>query len=150
MVTFRLDHQSISIDLPDATKKELDFTESSFSASPTRCLPSPTEVQAVSSEPLNVSKANPVRFEHLDLIFKFGSHVTTLEALNLWVVKRICKDKVPVPEVFGWRIDDNGHVFIYMELIKGPTLLESWNSLDCWRGGPFLVSWEGSSSPSVN
>jgi hypothetical protein len=86
MVTFRLEHQSISIDLPDTTKKELDFAESSFFASPDRRLPSPAEVRALSSEIVIVSRSDPVRFEHLDLIIKFGLLVTTLEALNLWVV----------------------------------------------------------------
>jgi hypothetical protein len=78
----------------------------------------------------NVPRPGFVRFEELNLNVKFGPRVSTLDALNPWVVRRLFKDKVPVPEVFGWRIDDHGYVFIYMELIKGPALLEHWGLLD--------------------
>ncbi|KAL3443606.1 phosphotransferase enzyme family protein [Aspergillus insuetus] len=125
MVTFRLENESISLELPVIAKKELDFTGSAFFTYPSRRLPSPAEVRALSNETANVSKPGLVELEDLNLIVRFGPRVSTLEALNPWVVRRLLKDKVPVPEVFGWRIDDQGHFFIYMDLIKGPTLLEA-------------------------
>jgi aminoglycoside phosphotransferase len=36
-------------------------------------------------------------------------------------------DTVPAPEVYGWREDD-GQVFIYMELVNGITLEKSWDN----------------------
>lgn len=45
------------------------------------------------------------------------------------MVKKGFHDKVPVPGIFGWPVDDEGYVFIYMELIEGPTLEECWNRL---------------------
>ena len=36
---------------------------------------------------------------------------------------------MPVPEVYGW-CQDNGETFIYMELIEGITLEQSWPELD--------------------
>lgn len=55
--------------------------------------------------------------------------MTIVEALNLWMVKKVFHDRVPVPGLFGWQVDDEGYVFIYMELIEGPTLDECWNRL---------------------
>ncbi|KAH6995632.1 kinase-like domain-containing protein [Ilyonectria sp. MPI-CAGE-AT-0026] len=37
--------------------------------------------------------------------------------------------KVPVPEVYGWCRHD-GQVFIYMELVQGVTLEQSWDTLE--------------------
>jgi hypothetical protein len=42
------------------------------------------------------------------------------------MVKRVFHDKVPVPEVFGWRVDEENYVFIYVELIHGRSLLGCW------------------------
>ncbi|KAE8365218.1 hypothetical protein BDV27DRAFT_157128 [Aspergillus caelatus] len=69
MVTYRLGKQLISLELPDTTKTEINFRDTSF--------------------------------------------FTTR----------------PVPELFGWRVDDEAYVFIYMELIEGPRLEECWDSL---------------------
>ncbi|KAH7393969.1 phosphotransferase family protein [Phaeosphaeria sp. MPI-PUGE-AT-0046c] len=72
------------------------------------------------------------KFEDLGLIVKYGSHVSTTEAINLWVIRRVFQDMLPVPEVFGWRIlEQNGNteVFIYMQLIQGPTLQQRWPEL---------------------
>jgi tRNA A-37 threonylcarbamoyl transferase component Bud32 len=70
-----------------------------------------------------------VTFDHLDLIVKFGPQVSVVEAICLWAVKRILHDKVPVPEVYGWRIDGDT-VFIYMQLIRGDLLQDRWDSLN--------------------
>lgn len=75
---------------------------------------------------------HPVRFEDLGLIVKFGSHISTTEAINLWAMRRVFQDIIPVPEVYGWRVlEQNGKtiVFIYMELIQGPTLEQQWPEL---------------------
>ncbi|KNG80398.1 phosphotransferase enzyme family protein [Aspergillus nomiae NRRL 13137] len=130
MVTYRLGDQLISLELPDATKKEIDFTDSSFFKTPNRHLPTPDQVRAISPDVRNRYKITPVRFENLNLIVKSGVDVTTIEAVNLWMIKKVFQNDVPVPEVFGWRVDDEGFVFIYMELIKGPTLEECRVCLD--------------------
>lgn len=66
------------------------------------------------------------------MIVRFGPsrHVTTTEAVNLWMIKKVFGDDIPVPELFGWRVDSEGYVFIYMELTSGLTLQECWNQLD--------------------
>ncbi|GIK07577.1 hypothetical protein Aspvir_003243 [Aspergillus viridinutans] len=130
MVLYRLGEKSISLELPDATKKKVDFTDTSFfTTSPGRQLPSPAEVRALSKDIGRRPEPAPIRFENLNLIVKFGRYVTTCEALNLWMIKKVFGDEVPVPELFGWRVDDKNYVFIYMELIKGPTLAECWEHL---------------------
>ncbi|KAL2859098.1 hypothetical protein BJX68DRAFT_227802 [Aspergillus pseudodeflectus] len=97
MVTFRLNNKSISLDLPDIAKRELDFPDSAFFTFPNRRLPAPAEVRVLCNATANVSRPTTVRFGDLDLIVKFGPHVTTLEALNLWVVKKYLKTKSPSP-----------------------------------------------------
>ncbi|KAJ0425253.1 kinase-like domain-containing protein [Aspergillus carlsbadensis] len=47
------------------------------------------------------------------------------------MVQRAFRGTVPVPELFGWRVDDKGYVVIYMQLIEGQTLLDQWNDLSC-------------------
>ncbi|KAL2869034.1 phosphotransferase enzyme family protein [Aspergillus lucknowensis] len=111
-------------------RKRQDFTDSSFFTHPDRHLPSPAEVRTLSGDVGEIPTSKLVTFEHFDLILKFGLHVTLLEAVNLWMVHRVSKDRVPVPEVFGWRVDDEGCVFIYMELVKRPTLRKHWKTLD--------------------
>ena len=39
---------------------------------------------------------------------KFVPHVTTVEALNLWTIMKVFGDDIPVPEVFGWHVDNDG------------------------------------------
>ncbi|KAF7174390.1 hypothetical protein CNMCM5623_007091 [Aspergillus felis] len=130
MVLYRLGEKTISLELPDATEKEVDFPDTSFfTTSPGRQLPSPAEVRALSKDIGILSQPAPIRFENLNLIVKCGRYVTTCEALNLWMIKKVFGDEVPVPELFGWRVDDENYVFIYMELIPGPTLEECWGRL---------------------
>ncbi|KFZ14756.1 hypothetical protein V501_03063 [Pseudogymnoascus sp. VKM F-4519 (FW-2642)] len=66
--------------------------------------------------------------EHLNLLVKWGSYVTVSEAQSLWVIKRVLGNEVPVPELYGWRVDGRD-VFIYMEYIKGEKLKDRWDSL---------------------
>lgn len=39
------------------------------------------------------------------------------------MIRCVFNGKIPVPEVYGWRVDE-GHVLIYMEHVKEQTLLE--------------------------
>ncbi|KAF2793231.1 hypothetical protein K505DRAFT_385865 [Melanomma pulvis-pyrius CBS 109.77] len=72
----------------------------------------------------------PVRFEDLGLVVKFGSHISITEAINLWAIRRVFQDVIPVPEVYGCRVlEQEGkirEVFIYMQLVQGPTLEQQW------------------------
>lgn len=132
MFRYSLGDRSISLKLPDFTQQEVDFTDASFfSSSPDRHLPTPAQVRALSKDVGTCGEPAPIRFEDLKLIVKFGPsrHVTTTEAVNLWMIKKVFGDGIPVPELFGWRVDSEGYVFIYMELINGPTLQECWNQL---------------------
>ncbi|KAB8261536.1 kinase-like domain-containing protein [Aspergillus pseudonomiae] len=130
MVLYNIDEKPISLELPDPTKTEMDFIDTSFfTTSPDRHLPEAAHVRALSMDIGIRAHPTPIKFENLNLIVKFGPHVTTLEALNLWMIKKVFHDRVPVPELFGWRIDTEGYVFIYMELIQGPTLQECWDCL---------------------
>ena len=64
----------------------------------------------------------------MQLIVKFGFEVSIAEGQCLWALRRLLRDHVPVPEVYGWR-QDGEQVFIYMELVAGVTLEERWESL---------------------
>jgi hypothetical protein len=66
----------------------------------------------------------------MNLLVKFDYKVTVTEALNIWMVKRAFADKIPVPEVFGWRVDEECVIFIYIEFIPGQTLDDRWESLN--------------------
>jgi tRNA A-37 threonylcarbamoyl transferase component Bud32 len=76
----------------------------------------------------NKPQPPPVRFENLNLLVKFGPHVTVSEAQSLWAIKTVLGDEIPVPELHGWRVDGRD-VFIYMEYIQGETLKDRWDSL---------------------
>jgi hypothetical protein len=69
-----------------------------------------------------------VIMEHLNLLVKFGPHVTVAEAQCLWFIRRTFGDIVPVPEIYGWRTDGL-EVFLYMQLIRGVTLKQRWDYL---------------------
>lgn len=116
--------------LPDGSQPEMNFLESSFFTNnmSNRSFPSPTQVRAL-SEPTRATQPSPVIFEDLNLLVKFGPYVTTNEAQCLWAIRNILGDAVPVPEVYGWRVDGD-EVFIYMELIRGDTLLSRWDSMN--------------------
>ncbi|KAF7872275.1 hypothetical protein EAF04_003199 [Stromatinia cepivora] len=117
-------------DLPDGQNPEVDFPASSFFQNhPGQCLPTPAEVRALSGKIRAGPQPPPVIFEHLNLLVKFGRYVTVAEAQCLYIIKKVLGNEVPVPELYGWRVD--GHcVFIYMELIHGVTLRDQWDSMD--------------------
>lgn len=107
----------------------MDFRETSFfrpasSISATPQLPPPALVRQESQ----AEGLKTVKFKHLNLVVKFGdpSWARLEEAQALRAIGRLFPAKeVPVPELFGWRVAD-GQNFIYMSLIDGPTLEESW------------------------
>ena len=116
--------------LPDGSKREMDFADSSFFRMSNRSLPTLTQVKALSNDLYTHPQPTPVVFEDLNLLVKLGCNVTVSEAQCLWMIKRVFQDQVPVPEVFGWRVDEKGYVFIYMELVRGQTLNDRWDGLD--------------------
>lgn len=117
----------LEIHRPQVT--DMDFLDSSFfTAKPGRRLPAPAEVTARSPGFRTNSRPKPVIFDHLNLIVKFGSLVKAEEALCLHMLRMSFSEKIPVPEVYGWKVEE-GRVFIYMELIRGDTLLDKWDHL---------------------
>jgi hypothetical protein len=87
-------------------------------------LPLPAEVRA-NQRP---GHYGPVQFESLSLLVKYGKDITIAEGQCLWALRRFLPSQVPVPDVYGW-CEDNGEVFIYMELVRGVTLEKRWESL---------------------
>ncbi|TGO22418.1 hypothetical protein BPAE_0169g00260 [Botrytis paeoniae] len=69
------------------------------------CLPTPAEVLALSGNGQTKPQPPPVIFEHLNLLVKFGRYVTLAEAQCLWIIREDLGDEVPVPEIYGWRVD---------------------------------------------
>lgn len=117
-------------DLPDGTESSMDFLDSSFFQNDRgQCLPTPAEVFALSGDGPRESRPPPVIFEHLNLLVKWGRYVTIAEAQCLWIIKRDLGNEVPVPEIYGWRVDGD-YVFLYMELIRGVTLKHQWDSMN--------------------
>ena len=102
------------------------FKESAFFLRnrPGTSLPLPTEVRAKQIP----GQHGPVPFESLNVLVKYGKEITIAEGQCLWALRNILPFKVPVPEVYGW-CEDNSEIFIYMELIKGVTLENKWESL---------------------
>ncbi len=111
------------------------FTDSSFFSrnGPGAQLPSPAEARERSArQPKWTRKSHlthPARFEELGLV-KFGRapRLTVGEGECLWALRLALPD-FPVPEVYGWTQND-GQVFIYMELVQGVTLEDKWGTLD--------------------
>ena len=105
------------------------FKESAYFSrnGPSSSLPSPAKVRA--NQPLGYQgKSLPVRFEALKLLVKYGKEITIAEGQCLWAIRQLLPYQVPVPEVYGW-CEEGGEVFIYMELVKGVTLENRWESL---------------------
>ncbi|KAL2824250.1 kinase-like domain-containing protein [Aspergillus cavernicola] len=114
---------------PDGTKREMDFLDSTFFKTPGQRLPTPTQVRALSTDICTSPQPKPIIFRNPNIFVKFGRYVTVAEAQCLWMVQRAFQGTVPVPELFGWRVDDEGYVFIYMQLIEGQMLLDRWDDL---------------------
>lgn len=125
-------HPHVSFaELPGSSQSHLDFLDSTWFKTHGRIrdFPAPEHLRSL-FKPHQLPC--PVRFEDLGLIVKFGSRVSTTEAINLWAMRRVFQDMLPVPEVYGWRVleqDGKTEVFIYMQLIQGPTLQQQWPEL---------------------
>lgn len=117
--------------LPDGSAREMNFYDSSFFKEAGNRLPTPAQVKALSSDIHTSPNPRPVIFEASKVLVKFGPQVTKVEAQSLWFIKRTFGDEVPVPEIFGWQVDDEeNYVFLYMEFIQGQTLQDRWDGLD--------------------
>ncbi|PNY21222.1 Uncharacterized protein TCAP_07279 [Tolypocladium capitatum] len=116
--------------LPDVLEAEIDFYDTSFfqsSAAPSPQLPTPSSILAQWPK----LGSGVVKFEHLHLAVKFGdsTYVRLEEAQTMRAIRQAFPhNDVPVPEVFGWRKHGDQN-FIYMGLIRGPTLRQAWGSL---------------------
>lgn len=73
-------------------------------------------------------KPPPAVFEELGLVVKWGVQAMISEAQSAYAVHGLFKDRVPVPEIYGWRTDGE-EKFIYMQYIHGQTLEKAWKSL---------------------
>ncbi|KAJ5341952.1 hypothetical protein N7541_011076 [Penicillium brevicompactum] len=117
-------------DLPDESMQEMNFLDSSFFAKdPSRDLPTPAQVRALATGKCRGVRPLGIIFDESKIFVKYGREATIREAQCLWFIKRTFGDEVPVPEVYGWRVDGE-EVFIYMEHIQGQTLHNAWNELD--------------------
>ncbi|KAG5301088.1 phosphotransferase enzyme family protein [Histoplasma ohiense] len=114
----------------NAMQTEMDFLDSSFfTKAGHKSLPTTTEVGSLSEQFNKHPQSSLVKFEHLNILVKFGPSVTVEEALTLRMLQTSFAEKIPVPEVYDWRVYQNS-VFIYMELIQGDTLYDQWHSLN--------------------
>jgi aminoglycoside phosphotransferase len=71
------------------------------------------------------SRPSPAVFEEMSLFVKWGAEINITEGQTLHALRNSCGDSIPVPEIYGWRID-GGETFLYMEAISGKTLEEAW------------------------
>lgn len=116
--------------LPDISKTEMDFLDSSFfqsNESPRPQLPTPTSI----IEEYGDGGARVVRIESMNIAVKIDhiSHLRLEEAQTMRAMRHIFPNgEVPVPEVFGWRRHHDQN-FIYMSLVHGETLRERFSSL---------------------
>jgi hypothetical protein len=119
-------------ELPDSSQPRMDFLDTTWfkTHGRTQHFPTPEHLRSL-FKPHQLP--HPVKFEELDLIVKFGSHISITEAINLWAIRRVFEHIIPVPEVYGWRVfEQEGktrEVFVYMQLVQGPTLEQQWPEL---------------------
>ena len=129
-------HQTFDISpasLPNGDN--VTFLESSFfkKHGPRAKLPTPAMVRKESSRPKNLPgtwahKNWAVPFFSLNLLVKWGRHITVAEGQCLWAIRKSLGEQVPVPEVYGW-CRDGGNIFIYQQLIEGQPLEDVSDSL---------------------
>lgn len=116
--------------LPDISRTEVDFHETSFFNSSQRPFPQlPTPASILQQYPNH--GAGVIKYEHLNLAVKIGdsSYLRLEEAQTMRAIRdAFPHDVLPVPEVFGWRKYED-QTFIHMSLIYGPTLREVWPTL---------------------
>jgi hypothetical protein len=120
--------------LPDISREEMDFLDTSFfksaqDGSPRPELPSPAEISQKYPEYTRGARGVAI-FEDLGLVIKAGpsDYLRLEEAQTIWAIRQAFPDgEVPVPELFGWR-KVGEQVFIYMSLIPGELLRDAWKT----------------------
>ncbi|KAI9800519.1 MAG: hypothetical protein M1825_004067 [Sarcosagium campestre] len=70
-----------------------------------------------------------VTFEDQNLFVKWGTRALISEGQCLFAIHRHFGAAVPVPEVYGWRME-GAVVYIFMEFIRGQTLDSAWDTLE--------------------
>ncbi|KAJ5092135.1 phosphotransferase enzyme family protein [Penicillium alfredii] len=110
------------------------FESSFFQTNKGIALPTPSEIRAINEASGDFRKtyfhrAAPVKIPSLGLFVKYGRCISIVEAKTQRMLHTVLKDRVPVPEVFGWA-EDGGQAFIYMALIEGDMLMERWDGLN--------------------
>ncbi|KMP07887.1 hypothetical protein CISG_08030 [Coccidioides immitis RMSCC 3703] len=113
--------------LPDASVSHMDFRDSSYFKSHVS-LPTPEQVkERCNHADKTFYRPSPVSFNQLGLLVKFGQCVSVVEAQCIWAIRNLFGDRVPVPELYGWRVEGDV-VFIYMEKVQGALLHDKWGS----------------------
>ncbi|KAF2722519.1 kinase-like protein [Polychaeton citri CBS 116435] len=120
--------------LLQASKKDFDVPNSTYFQVSGRELPDPSTVDVKGIQDVAI-------FPEQQLAVKYGREVTVDEAIAMWTVRKLLVDKLPVPELYGWRIRDR-NVLIYMELIPGVTLERRWDEADFGEVGKAAVCKE--------
>ncbi|RSL82348.1 hypothetical protein CDV31_016943 [Fusarium ambrosium] len=116
--------------LPDVSKPEVDFHDTSFFQSESDTCPQLPTPAWILKQWQNQG-SGVITIDHLNLAIKFGdsSYLRLEEAQTMRAIRQAFpQSDLPVPEVFGWRKYGDQH-FIYMSLIRGKTLREAWKSL---------------------
>ncbi|KAF1992472.1 hypothetical protein K402DRAFT_426519 [Aulographum hederae CBS 113979] len=129
-------------DLPDLSQKQMAFHDSTWFRTHglDKSLPRPDQVRArcPASDPLRPRSV--VKFEEFELAVKFGKHVTTYEAVCLRTVKQMLSNKVPVPEVYGWMVDDKqsicGHLRLIFQALRSARQDPSMQFIGSLSNGP--------------
>ncbi|EDN09164.1 predicted protein, partial [Histoplasma mississippiense (nom. inval.)] len=77
----------------------MDFLDSSFfTKAGHKSLPTAAKVGSLSEQFNKHPRPAPVKFEHLNLLVKFGPSVAVEEALTLRMLRTSFAEKIPVPE----------------------------------------------------
>ncbi|EFW20440.1 conserved hypothetical protein [Coccidioides posadasii str. Silveira] len=113
--------------LPDASVSHMDFRDSSYFKKHVS-LPTPEQVkERCNHADKTFYRPSPVSFNQLGLLVKFGQCVSVVEVQCIWAIRKLFGDRVPVPELYGWRVEGDV-VFIYMQKIQGALLHDKWGS----------------------
>ncbi|GJN93075.1 hypothetical protein Rhopal_006120-T1 [Rhodotorula paludigena] len=111
----------------------------SASASDEACLPSPEYVRThgehIGLDPDYAFELGPEGFAFVKrlewngrvMAVKYGPRVPRSEADVMRMVRE--QTDVPVPEVYGVKVDEDGVVYIYQELIEGEDFAQAWARL---------------------
>ena len=120
--------------LPDISLNELDFHDTTFFRTPVGAVAAPAKLPtpaAVRDEWQRQDRPYVVKVMHMNLVVKFGAphNVRLEEAQTMRAIRQLFpENEVPVPELFGWRVDQ-GQNFLYMSLVQGSVLFDTWVSL---------------------